>query len=80
MVFCKHVLPMFRKKQRNVLIAGIAYAVAGRSDMQKPLQAMYIPAGKDGNLMIGEGTGNVFTVTMPENIQDKNGKKSLRKI
>ena len=26
-----------------VLIAGIAYAVAGRSDMQKPLQAMYIP-------------------------------------
>ena len=51
-----------------VLIAGIAYAVAGRSDMQKPLQAMYIPAGKDGNLMISERTGNVLTITMPENI------------
>ena len=62
-----------------VLIAGIAYAVARRSDMQKPLQAMYIPAGKDGNLMIGEGTGNVFTITMPENIQDKNGKKISEK-
>lgn len=62
-----------------VLIAGIVYAVAGRSDMQKPLQAMYIPAGKDGNLMIGEGTGNVFTITMPENIQDKNGKKISEK-
>lgn len=38
------------------------------------------PGGEDGHLMVGEGTGNVFTVTMPDNIQDKNGKKSPRKI
>ena len=62
-----------------ILIAGIAYAVTGRSDGQKPLEAMYIPAGEDGHLMIGEGTGNVFTVIMPENIQDKNGKKISEK-
>ena len=41
----------------------------------KPIEAMYIPAGEDGHLMVGKGTGNVFTVTMPENIQDKTGKK-----
>ena len=42
---------------------------------EKPIEAMYISAGEDGHLMVGEGTGNVFTVTMPDNVQDKNGKK-----
>ena len=58
-----------------ILIAVISYAAAGGMEKEKPIQAMYIPAGEDGHLMIGEETGNVFTVTMPKNIQDKNGKK-----
>lgn len=62
-----------------ILVAGFAYAVAGGSEKEKTIQAMYIPAGEDGHLMIGEGTGNVFTVTMPEDIQDKNGKKISEK-
>lgn len=54
---------------------GIMFTGCQASSSEKPIEAMYIPAGEDRYLMIGEGTGNVFTITMPENIQDKNGKK-----
>ena len=56
-----------------------AVAAAGILFTGCQIEAMYIPAGEDGHLMIGEGTGNIFTITMPENIQDKNGKKISEK-
>lgn len=58
-----------------VIAAGSMLVGCQESSSAKPIEAMYIPAGEDGHLMVGEGTGNVFTVTMPDNIQDKNGKK-----
>lgn len=62
-----------------VIAAGSMLVGCQGSSSAKPIEAMYIPAGEDGHLMVGEETGNVFTVTMPDNIQDKNGKKSPRK-
>ena len=58
-----------------VIAAGSMFVGCQGFSSAKPIEAMYIPAGEDGHLMVGEGTGNVFTVTMPENIQDKTGKK-----
>ena len=58
-----------------VIAAGSMLVGCQESSSAKPIEAMYIPAGEDGHLMVGEGTGNVFTVTMPDNIQYKNGKK-----
>ena len=58
-----------------VIAAGSMLVGCQGSSSAKPIEAMYIPAGEDGHLMVGEETGNVFTVTMPDNIQDKNGKK-----
>lgn len=58
-----------------VAAMGIMFTGCQAPSSEKPIEAMYIPAGEDGHLMIGEGTGNVFTITMPENIQDKDGKK-----
>ena len=58
-----------------VIAAGSMLVGCQESSSAKPIEAMYIPAGEDGHLMVGEGTGNVFTVTMPDNIQDNNGKK-----
>ena len=58
-----------------VITAGSMLVGCQGSSSAKPIEAMYIPAGEDGHLMVGEETGNVFTVTMPDNIQDKNGKK-----
>ena len=58
-----------------VIAAGSMLVGCQESSSAKPIEAMYIPAGEDGHLMVGEGTGNVFTVTMPDNIQYKNVKK-----
>ena len=63
-----------------VIAAGSMLVACQGFSSAKPIEAMYIPAGEDGHLMVGEGTGNVFTVTMRENIQDKPGKKSPRMI
>ena len=47
-----------------VIAAGSMLVGCQESSSAKPIEAMYIPAGEDGHLMVGEGTGNVFTVTM----------------
>ena len=45
-----------------VIAAGSMLVGCQESSSAKPIEAMYIPAGEDGHLMVGEGTGNVFTV------------------
>ena len=42
---------------------------------EKPIKAMYISDEEDNSLMVDQDTGNIFTVTMPDKILDKNGKE-----
>lgn len=42
---------------------------------ETPIRAMYIPFEDSGYIMVDQDSGTVFTVTMPEEIYDQNGKK-----
>lgn len=61
-----------------ILLAGLTVVVMKMSQTAKDniIRAMYVPYGESGSyVMIDIKNGTVFTVNMPENIFDINGKK-----
>lgn len=58
-----------------ILVAGAVFMVNRSYTTEKPIKAMYISDEEDNSLMVDQDTGNIFTVTMPDKILDKNGKE-----
>lgn len=66
----------------GLVVLGIILIAAGITSWKRsfnteeaPIRAMYVPFEDSGYIMVDQDSGTVFTVTMPEEIYDQNGKK-----
>lgn len=62
-----------------LIAAGITAWKRSSNTEETPIRAMYIPFEDSGYIMVDQDSGTVFTVTMPEEIYDRDGKKITEK-
>lgn len=57
-----------------LILGGVLYMRGKNQEDADVIQAMYVPYGTDGYIMVDENNGTVFTVGIPDTILDINGK------
>lgn len=58
-----------------LIAAGVIVWKHSSSTKETPIRAMYLPFENSGYIMVDQDNETVFTVTMPEELYDQNGKK-----
>lgn len=62
-----------------LIAAGVIVWKRSLNMEETPIRAMYIPTEDPGYILVDQDNGTVFTVAMPEEIHDQNGKKITEK-